>query len=75
MFWGCEARGTAMRDGNWKFLTLQKGGQALCDLSNDIGETNNLATTLPEKATQMSLAVTQWLAEVHTGFPLKAWGQ
>jgi arylsulfatase A-like enzyme len=74
-FVGYEARGTAMRDGNWKFITSKWHGWELYDLSNDIGETHNLADEMPEKAAEMNIEVAQWRKDVHNERPLKAWRQ
>ena len=75
MFWGYEARGTAMRYGDWKFLTLKNSGWELYNLANDPGETKNLINELPEKAGEMNLEIAKWLKDVHSQFPLRAWGQ
>ena len=75
LFWGYEARGTAMRDGDWKFLTLKNKGWELYNLSEDPGESNDLSGKYPEKAGEMYLETATWLKDVHSKIPLKAWGQ
>lgn len=72
-FVGYEARGTAMRDGKWKFITSKWHGWELYDLSNDIGETNNLVDKMPGKAAEMNIEVAKWRKDVHEQIPLKAW--
>jgi arylsulfatase A-like enzyme len=64
VFFGYEPKlGTAMRDGDWKMIVKSEKAE-LYDLSKDIGETNNLASTHPERATAMKLAVESWKEEV-----------
>ena len=75
VFWGYEARGTAMRSGNWKFLTLKNKGWELYNLADDPGETKDLSEKYPEKTSKMYLETAKWLKDVHSEIPLKAWGQ
>ena len=44
--------GQGLRQGNWKFVAGPRGGQ-LFDLAADIGESDNLATRQPARATAM----------------------
>lgn len=73
-FVGYEARGTAMRDGKWKFITSKWHGWELYDLENDIAESYNLAAEMPEKAAEMNIEVAKWRSDVHRERPLVAWG-
>lgn len=45
-----EARGLAIRQGDWKFIPGKKGKGELYHLKEDIGESNNLIAKHPEKA-------------------------
>ena len=46
--------GSVIRDGDWKFLRFYEDGrEELYNLKDDIGETKNLLTAMPEKATGM----------------------
>lgn len=47
-----EARGQALRLGNWKYITNKKKAE-LYNLENDPGEQTNLLAKNPEKATEM----------------------
>jgi len=42
-----------IREGDWKLIKLFQGGFRLFNLKNDIGETKNLANTMPEKTAQL----------------------
>ena len=61
--------------GNWKLIRLfhqgQKGKHAyhLFDLANDIGETNNLATSHPEKVTRLDTLITAHLTATNAVVP------
>jgi arylsulfatase A-like enzyme len=56
VFFGYEPKlGTAMRDGDWKMIVKSEKVE-LYDLSKDIGETTNLASTRPERAESMRTA-------------------
>lgn len=56
----------AMRQGNWKlvdwrdFEKKEQSGWELYDLDKDIGETNNLAATHPDRTAQMVQAWEKW---------------
>ncbi len=47
LYWKCENRGV-VRDGDWKFMRFPDRPAELYDISNDIGEKNNLAAIHPE---------------------------
>jgi arylsulfatase A-like enzyme len=52
---------SAMRDGNWKLLEyLEDGHIELYNLSDDIGEGNNLANTDPQKAEELLGKLHRW---------------
>ena len=46
--------GSVIRDGDWKYLRFYSDGrEELYNLSDDIGETTNLAAAMPEKADEL----------------------
>lgn len=55
----------AIRNGDWKLVVSRGGGPApeLYNLANDIGESNNLASTQPEKVKQLQVMWNTWSAE------------
>ena len=64
----------ALRSGSWKYIPAPgsggwgKGGDPsqpvqLYDLSNDIGETKNVAATLPEKVTEMKVLLEKLITD------------
>lgn len=51
----------AMRDGRWKFLINPDGSEAqLFDLEADEGETTNLLSSQPKRASAMASEISQW---------------
>ena len=56
-----EARGLALRHGNWKFVQppARRGQQQLFDLAADIGEQNDLIAEQPERAAAMRAMLEQ----------------
>jgi arylsulfatase A-like enzyme len=53
---------TAIRYGDWKLLWLSKPDEyELYNLAQDIGETNNLADSQPEKVKELSAKLKGWL--------------
>jgi arylsulfatase A len=66
LFWNHRA----MRDGPWKLILGGKGSErdsvGLYNLDLDIGESNNLAETYPERVAAMRLQLTEWSADVRT---------
>ncbi len=63
VFFGYEPKlGTALRDGNWKMIVKQNKAQ-LFDLSEDLGEQNDLTQKYPDRAKSMRGAIERWKAE------------
>ncbi len=59
----------AMRDGRWKFMVNPDGSEAqLFDLKADEGETTNLLTGHPERATAMAARISEWVDDVGFAF-------
>ena len=61
-----------MRSGHWKLLRFPDRPAQLYDLSEDIGETRDLATAEPERLRAMMQALFAWEATIehprwHTG--------
>lgn len=55
--------GSVIRDGDWKFLRFYADGrEELYNLSDDIGETNNLIAAMPEKAEELKAQLDAVLA-------------
>ncbi len=70
LFWhfpayiGRNAPTSAMREGDWKIIeSLENGSVELYDLSNDPGESRNLAERDPAKARTMLAALKAWQRE------------
>ncbi len=58
--------------GDWKLMEfLEDGKIELYNLRDDIGETNNLAKAMPEKATELYERLVAWRAEVKAPMPIK----
>jgi arylsulfatase A-like enzyme len=56
---------SAVRQGDWKLVNLDKGKHILLyDLSTDIGELNDLASENPEKTEALSKLLADWEAEL-----------
>ena len=57
---------SAIREGNFKLVKTWKENQLeLFDLSNDIGEENNLAEKMPNKVKELDKKLTSFLSEVN----------
>ena len=57
---------------DWKLMEfLEDGRLELYNLSNDIGETKNLAQEMPEKARELHARLIAWRAEVKAPMPTK----
>ncbi|MCC4211519.1 sulfatase [Leeuwenhoekiella parthenopeia] len=67
----------AVNDGDWKLIRLFKNGAdfedefLLFNLKWDIGETNNLASTYPEKVDELNTYITEHLTDAGTIIPPK----
>lgn len=58
--------------GDWKLMEfLEDGRLELYNLSDDIGETKNLAKENPAKAKELHARLAAWRAEVHAPMPTK----
>ncbi len=56
---------STIRQGDYKLVRCLNSGEArLFDLSNDMGEKNNLAATMPVKAKQLDALLTTYLRKV-----------
>ena len=65
LFWN----GKAMRDGDWKLILGGKGGDkvGLYNLTDDLGETNNLADAQPDRVKTMLSSLEAWKKDVAAG--------
>ena len=64
------APGGAVRDGDWKLIEWYEDGRLeLFNLRNDIGETNNLAASNPDKVMEMHEQLIRWRQEVGAIMP------
>ena len=68
--------GSVIRAGDWKYLRFYEDGrEELYNLKDDIGETNNLARSMPEKAaelkTQLDAVLKAHNATIPTAIPAK----
>ncbi len=60
----------AIREGNYKLIEFYEDGRLeLYDLANDIGEKENLATTMPQKAARMQQKLARWRRSVGAKMP------
>jgi arylsulfatase A len=61
---------SAVRKGDWKLIQfLDEGRLELYNLKQDVGETNNLADALPEKAAELLGLLEGWRQEVRAEMP------
>lgn len=62
LFWrsGGPKGNHAVRQGSWKYVQVGQSAPELYDLSRDVSETNNLASTKQEIVTQIQAAITEW---------------
>ncbi|UCF14283.1 MAG: sulfatase [Phycisphaerales bacterium] len=61
---------SSIRMGDWKLLEyLEDGRLELYDLSKDIGEKNNLASKMPQKAKQLRENLHEWRRSVEAQMP------
>ena len=64
--------GSAIREGRYKLIKYYQDDKLeLYDLSNDIGEQNNLAAQSPKLAARLAGKLDQWLRERNARFPLR----
>jgi arylsulfatase A-like enzyme len=64
-----------IQSGNWKLMEfLEDGRLELYDLAADIGETNNLAKTMPEKAAELHGRLVAWREAIDAPMPTKNTG-
>ncbi|MEM6916438.1 MAG: sulfatase-like hydrolase/transferase, partial [Verrucomicrobiota bacterium] len=69
MFWErLLSQSKGARVGDWKW-TVMAGKEGLYDLSEDIGESNDLSETHPEKLKEMREAFATWKAEMDAAEP------
>lgn len=62
--------GAAMRDGKWKLIQhFETGHHELYDLQADIGETRNLADTMPDKVIELARQLHDWQNSVKAQWP------
>ena len=65
--------GSAVRSGDYKLIKFyDQDSVELYNLKNDIGETNNLAATMPEKAQEMRNDLESWLKQTNASQPQRA---
>jgi arylsulfatase A-like enzyme len=63
----------AIRMGRWKLIEwFENGRRELYDLHDDIGETQDLAASHPEKAIELHSAMKQWRADVNAPVPTES---
>jgi arylsulfatase A len=62
---------SAMRRGDWKLIEFfEDGSLELYNLSDDLGETRNLAASEPDRARSMHAALQAWRTEVGARMPV-----
>lgn len=62
--------GAAIRQGDWKLIEFFEDGRVeLYNLREDLGEQNNLAETMPEKAQELANKLHSWQKAVGARFP------
>ncbi len=62
--------GSAVRSGDYKLIKFyDQNSIELYDLKNDIGETNNLASTMPKMAQEMRSDLESWLQQTKASQP------
>ena len=63
------APGGVVRDGDWKLIEWYEGSVELYNLTNDLGETNNLAAKNPAKLKELQAKLAAWRKEVSAILP------
>jgi arylsulfatase A-like enzyme len=67
--WRTEPAG-AVRQGDWKLIEFFEDGKIeLYNLKDDLGEKNNLAETMPEKAKELHRTLIEWRRSVNAPVP------
>jgi arylsulfatase A-like enzyme len=65
LFWRMDGgEAFAIREGNWKWMRTYSNAPELYNLSDDIGESRNLAQKHPEIATRLAAAAAEWNREL-----------
>ncbi|MCB0688153.1 MAG: sulfatase [Saprospiraceae bacterium] len=61
---------SAIRHGDWKLIYFYDTGESeLYNLKDDVGESNNLVNTNPEKSKELKAQLDRWLEETHADLP------
>jgi len=61
----------AIRKGDWKLIEFFEDGRLeLYNLKNDIGENQNLAEKMPEKARELQKELADWRKSVNAAMPV-----
>jgi hypothetical protein len=64
-----------MQSGDWKLMEyLEDGRLELYNLREDLGESKNLASSMPDKAKELHAKLVAWRAEVKAPMPAKNTG-
>ena len=59
-----------VRSGDWKLIKwYESGDRELYNLADDLGETKDLAKTMPDKASELDSKLTAWLKTVGAKMP------
>jgi arylsulfatase A-like enzyme len=62
----------AIRDGDWKLIEWYEDGRLeLYNLRDDLGEANDLATAMPEKARELQKMLAEWRRSVSAQMPAR----
>lgn len=62
--------GAAIRDGKWKLIEFYEFDETeLYDLSRDIGETNDLSQSMPEKTAELKAKLRAWQQRMNAKMP------
>lgn len=60
LYWRMALRGSAILSGNWKLIQTPHHPTMLFDLSKDIAEQNNLASSMPDKVAELTNQYATW---------------
>jgi len=62
--------GSVIRSGDYKLIKYYKTGQVeLYNLADDIGETKNLAKSMPDVTNRLNARLGKWLKETRAAMP------